>query len=61
MATVRPIAGPDIIMRHNMYTSAPINGAPTPGMSSGQAMEAVEAAAKNANVRVERTEIAYRL
>jgi multidrug efflux pump subunit AcrB len=59
VATVRPITGPVMVMRYNMYTSAPINGAPAPGMSSGQALEAMEAAAKKANVTGEWTEIAY--
>ena len=38
VATVRPITGPVMVMRYNMYTSAPINGAPAPGVSSGQAL-----------------------
>jgi multidrug efflux pump len=59
VATVRPITGPVMVMRYNMYTSAPINGAPAPGMSSGQALEVMEAAAKKANVTGEWTEIAY--
>ena len=42
VATVRPITGPVMVMRYNMYTSAPINGAPAPGVSSGQALEALE-------------------
>src|SRR5208337_3832809 len=59
VATVRPITGPVMVMRYNMYTSAPINGAPAPGTSSGQAMEAMQEAAKKANVTAEWTEIAY--
>ncbi|MBV8318775.1 MAG: efflux RND transporter permease subunit, partial [Planctomycetaceae bacterium] len=59
VATVRPITGPVMVMRYNMYTSAPINGAPAPGVSSGQALQAMEAAAKKANVSAEWTEIAY--
>ena len=31
VATVRPITGPVMVMRYNMYTSAPINGAPARG------------------------------
>ena len=31
VATVRPITGPVMVMRYNMYTSAPINGAPRRG------------------------------
>ena len=59
VATVRPITGPVMVMRYNMYTSAPINGAPAPGASSGQALEVLEAAAQKANVSAEWTEVAY--
>jgi len=59
VATVKPITGPVMVMRYNMYTSAPINGAPAPGTSSGQAMEAMQEAANKANVTAEWTEIAY--
>jgi multidrug efflux pump len=59
IATVKPVTGPVLVQRYNMYASAPINGAPAPGMSSGQALEVVEAAAKKANVAAEWTEIAY--
>ena len=59
LATVRPITGPVMVMRHNMYTSAPVNGAPAPGVSSGEALKAMEEAAKKANVSAEWTEIAY--
>src|SRR5262249_586498 len=54
-----PITGPVMVMRYNMYASAPINGAPMPGMSSGEALEVMEVAAKKANVSAEWTEIAY--
>jgi multidrug efflux pump len=59
VATVGPITGPVMVLRYNMYASAPINGAPAPGYSSGQAIETMEAAAKKANVSAEWTEIAY--
>ncbi len=59
VATVRPITGPVMVMRYNMYTSAPINGVPAPGVSSGQALEALEAAAQKANVTAEWTEVTY--
>ena len=36
VATVRPTTGPVMVMRHNMYTTAPVNGAPAPGVSSGR-------------------------
>jgi multidrug efflux pump len=59
VATVRPVTGPVLVMRYNMYASAPINGVPGPGFSSGQALEVMEAAAKKANVAAEWTEIAF--
>lgn len=59
VAKVRPITGPVMVMRYNMYTSAPVIGAPAPGVSSGQALKALEDAAKKANVSGEWTEIAY--
>jgi len=34
----REIAGPDKLTRYNMYPAAEINGAPRPGVSSGQAI-----------------------
>jgi multidrug efflux pump subunit AcrB len=39
MASVEPIPGPVLIMRYNMYPAAAINGAPGPGISSGQAID----------------------
>ncbi|HEY3488604.1 MAG TPA: multidrug efflux RND transporter permease subunit [Candidatus Deferrimicrobiaceae bacterium] len=36
-------AGPEFIMRYNLYRSAQINAAAAPGFSSGQAMAALEA------------------
>lgn len=35
-------AGPDPIVRFNTYAAADINGAPAPGVSSGEAIEAME-------------------
>ncbi len=40
------IAGPDTIMRYNMYRAAEIQGQASPGSSSGQAIAAMEDAAK---------------
>jgi multidrug efflux pump len=39
IATVRMKPGPQILIRYNMYPSAPINGAAAPGMSSRQAID----------------------
>lgn len=39
LATMRPESGPDPVSRYNAFLSADINGAPAPGVSSGQAVE----------------------
>ena len=46
--TMRKIYGPDVLSRFNMYTSISVTGAPAPGYSSGQAIEAIERVAKTA-------------
>ena len=38
MAQIRDVSGPVLIQRYNMYRAAAINGAPSPGVSSGQAI-----------------------
>ena len=38
IASIRAISGPVMIYRYNMYPAAPINGAPAPGVSSGEAI-----------------------
>lgn len=40
-ATVDQVAGPDRVMHYNGYVTAEINGAPSPGFSSGQAEAAI--------------------
>ena len=42
LADVRDVTGPMMITRYNMYPAAPINGAPAPGQSSGQAIATME-------------------
>ena len=46
LATVRPDAGPDPVVRYNGYPAADITGAPAPGVSSGDAVAAMEELAK---------------
>ena len=46
LATVRPDAGPDPVVRYNAYPAADITGAPAPGASSGEAVAAMEELAK---------------
>ncbi|MGL1888298.1 MAG: efflux RND transporter permease subunit [Reichenbachiella sp.] len=42
VATVRKITGPEFTTRFNLYRSAEVTGAPAPGYTSTQAMEALE-------------------
>ena len=43
-AEVRTIVGPQAIVRYNNYRSVTINGSPAPGVSSGEALAAMDAA-----------------
>ena len=40
--SLRKIYGPDNINRFNMYTSMKVSGMPKPGVSSGEAIKAIE-------------------
>lgn len=42
LVTAEQVTGPMMITRYNMYPAAPINGAPAPGNSSGQAIALME-------------------
>ncbi|MGH7227503.1 MAG: efflux RND transporter permease subunit, partial [Gemmataceae bacterium] len=46
LASLKPINGPDAITRYNLFRSVEIDGASAPGYSSGQAIAAMEDAAK---------------
>ena len=46
-ATVRPVSGPVLIMRYNMYPSAEVHADPGPNTSSGQTIDHLGAAAKD--------------
>ncbi|MCC6271879.1 MAG: multidrug efflux RND transporter permease subunit [Deltaproteobacteria bacterium] len=46
LVRVQEIKGPEYLIRYNLYRSAEITGSPAPGYSSGQAMAAMEAVAK---------------
>ena len=48
VANIERTTGPSVISLYNLYPSAAINGAAAPGYSSGQALDALEAAAKQA-------------
>jgi multidrug efflux pump len=43
---VQEETGPTMITRYNLYRSAPINGTPAPGVSSGQALDEMERVAR---------------
>jgi HAE1 family hydrophobic/amphiphilic exporter-1 len=59
---IREVTGPDLIQRYNMYTSVPLQGNAAPGVSSGQALEAMAALANEVLPRgmsFEWTELAF--
>jgi multidrug efflux pump subunit AcrB len=60
-ASVRFISGPVMVMRYNMYPAAAVHADPSPGTSSGQAIQALETTANDeltATMRPEWTELA---
>lgn len=46
LISINKVYGPELVTRYNMYLSALLNGAPAPGYSSGQAIEAIKEVAK---------------
>jgi len=58
--SVRDTTGPVMIQRYNLYSSVAVNATPAPGVSSGQAIAALERAATNLppTLRAEWTELA---
>jgi len=62
LASVRDVTGPQIVQRFNLYYSVPVQGVAKPGISTGQALDAMEALAKKAlpdGYAYDWTEIAY--
>jgi multidrug efflux pump len=60
-ASVKSVSGPVMVMRYNLYASAPIHAEAGPGTSSGQAIEHLQADAEDKlpqTMRVEWTELA---
>ncbi|HTO50858.1 MAG TPA: multidrug efflux RND transporter permease subunit [Burkholderiales bacterium] len=47
LVRIRSFNGPEYYERYNLYRAATVNGAPAPGYSSGQAVAAMEEAAKS--------------
>jgi multidrug efflux pump subunit AcrB len=56
LAKVRDMSGPVLIMRYNMYPSAAINGNPSPGISSGEAIDRMQDVARDQLIRSMRYE-----
>ena len=46
LASVRDVTGPQIVQRFNLYYSVPVQGVAKPGVSTGQALTAMEDLAK---------------
>ena len=62
LAEIKEIGGPVMITRYNTRTAASINGASLPGVSSGQAVQLVEAVAKaelSPDLKFEWTELTF--
>jgi multidrug efflux pump len=51
--------GPVSVMRYNMYASAPVNGVPAPGVSSGTVVQEMTRLARELDVPFEWTEITF--
>jgi multidrug efflux pump len=59
VAEVRPISGPIIVTRYNLYSAASVLVMPAPGVSSGEAIAALNANAERLGVPIEYSEISY--
>jgi HAE1 family hydrophobic/amphiphilic exporter-1 len=62
LADVQLRSGPDLVQRYNLYTSVPVQGAAVPGVSSGEALAAMEQIADEVlpqGMSYEWTELAY--
>ncbi|GAB1541992.1 efflux RND transporter permease subunit [Scytonema sp. NUACC21] len=46
LVTIKEIIAPSVISHYNLFRSVEINGSPSPGVSSGQALKAMEESAK---------------
>ncbi|MFL5221434.1 MAG: efflux RND transporter permease subunit, partial [Microvirga sp.] len=61
LVNIRDVAGPDLVQRYNLFPSVPVQGDTRPGVSSGQALDAMERLAHSLpqGVGYEWTELAY--
>src|SRR4051795_6635849 len=61
LVNIRDVAGPDLVQRYNLFPSVPVQGDTRLGVSSGQALDAMERLAQSLpqGVGYEWTELAY--
>jgi multidrug efflux pump len=62
LATLRDINGPVMVQRYNLYVAAPVTGNVRPGVSTGEAISAIDAQAREslaASLSTEWTEIMF--
>ncbi|MDD9926890.1 MAG: multidrug efflux RND transporter permease subunit [Rhodospirillaceae bacterium] len=62
LVEIRDVAGPDLVQRYNMFTSVPVQGSAAPGVSTGDALNTMEAMAAKLlpqGVSFEWTELAF--
>ena len=61
LVKIRDVAGPDLVQRYNLFPSVPVQGDTRPGVSSGQALDAMERLAQSLpqGFGYEWTELAY--
>ncbi len=62
LADVKPITGPLVLTRYNMYPAAGINGASAPGVSSGETIDILQKLANRElppNMKYEWTDMSY--
>jgi multidrug efflux pump len=59
VARVKRVTGPLMVMRYNMYISAPVNGTAAPGVSSGTIIDEMTRIAQEADVPIEWTQLSY--
>lgn len=62
LVDIRDASGPTLVQRYNMYVSVPLQGNPAPGVSTGTALDKMEALAREmlpAGTSFEWTELAF--
>ena len=62
LVDIRDTTGPSLVQRYNMYVSVPLQGNPAPGVSTGDALDKMEALAANTlppGTTFEWTELAF--